>query len=161
LSGLQKVMSDLTQLNYLGLSSMSYAVPDLTTVEMGMFIDHISSLPNLEHLKLSNNPKIVTIRESIGSLRKLRNLDISACKNLERLPECMVKMNSLMILFVEGCYNLVKSTFNESHTSLACHWVMPIPQYLPNIVEIWMCDLPKCNRLPPIGQLPNLKELHI
>jgi Leucine-rich repeat (LRR) protein len=83
LSGLQKVMSDLTQLNYLGLSSMSYAVPDLTTVEMGMFIDHISSLPNLEHLKLSNNPKIVTIRESIGSLRKLRNLDISACKNLE------------------------------------------------------------------------------
>jgi Leucine-rich repeat (LRR) protein len=69
-SRLQKVMSDLTQLNYLGLSSMSYAVPDLTIVEMG-----ISSLPNLEHLKLSNNPKIVTIRQSIGSLRKLRNLD--------------------------------------------------------------------------------------
>ncbi|KAK3119942.1 hypothetical protein QOZ80_9AG0678340 [Eleusine coracana subsp. coracana] len=234
---------------------MSSTVPDLTTVDMGIFIDRISSLSNLEHLKLSNNTKIATLPESIGSLRKLCSLDLSACKNLERLPECMVEMDCLRILYVEGCYSLDKSTLNQSNfiglsnlliqcerdsrndlafqhaspdkklkikslelmksTEVAQRieqmrkqriekldlewnrddkrsvedmevlgkllppitlkyfelrgyssvsfpaWVMSMAQYLPNIVEIWMCDLPKCNSLPPLGQLPNLKELHI
>ncbi|KAJ1275491.1 hypothetical protein BS78_05G139700 [Paspalum vaginatum] len=40
-------------------------------------------------------------------------------------------------------------------------WIMSISQYLPNLVEIRMWGIPKCNSLPPMGQLPNLKELHI
>jgi Leucine-rich repeat (LRR) protein len=42
LSGLQTVMSNLTQLHYLGLSNMSFTVPDLTADEMRTFIDRIS-----------------------------------------------------------------------------------------------------------------------
>lgn len=249
LSGLQNAISNLTQLHYLGLSSMLSIVPDLTTADMGTFINCISSISNLEHLKLSNNSTIATLPECIGNLRKLCSLDLSACENLERLPECIVQMDSLRILYVDkstlnqsnfiGLSNLVVQCGRDSRSDLMFQhaspyrkmkinslelmksrevaksieqmgkrrieklelewnrddersvedmevlgkllppitlknlelrgyssvsfpaWVMSIAQHLPNIVEIWMCGLPKCNSLPPLGQLPNLKELHI
>ncbi|CAO2148573.1 unnamed protein product [Urochloa humidicola] len=40
-------------------------------------------------------------------------------------------------------------------------WLMSISEYLPNLVKIRMWGLPKCNSLPPFGQLPNLRELLI
>lgn len=257
LSGLQKAMSNLTDLRYLGLSSMSSIVPGLSTIEMASFIDHVSSLTNLEHLKLSHNQNIVSLPETISSLRKLRTLDLSACNNLERLPDGMVKMDCLLLLKVEGCYNLDMSTLSQpnffgrlsnlvvqtggdstSHhmlrhvkpnkrlkiSRLECMtfaqlalsieqmrnqrieklelewnrndersfedmnvlgkllppitlrhlelqgyynsisfpaWMMSISQHLPNLVEIRMWGLPKCNSLPPFGQLRSLRELLI
>lgn len=40
-------------------------------------------------------------------------------------------------------------------------WVMGIMLYLPNLTEIVLWELRKCNSLPPLGQLPRLKELVI
>ncbi|XP_039824095.1 putative disease resistance protein RGA1 isoform X3 [Panicum virgatum] len=40
-------------------------------------------------------------------------------------------------------------------------WLMSIANYLPYVWKVVMEDLPCCNVLPPLGQLPNLKLLHI
>ncbi|CAL4988566.1 unnamed protein product [Urochloa decumbens] len=40
-------------------------------------------------------------------------------------------------------------------------WFMAIANYLPNIVKIEMVDMPKCNILPPLGQLKSLEKLAI
>lgn len=250
LSRLQEAMSNLADLRYLGVSSMHSIIRDLSTVEIASFIDFLSSLYNLEHLKLSHNREMVHLPESISRLRKLRTLDLSACKNLVRLPDSIVKMDCLRILMVEGCYNLDMSTLSQSNfgqlsnlvvlsggisrshcpdkrlkiSGLECirhedlahsiermrkqridelelewnrnyestledmqelgkllppitlkylelkgyynsvnfpDWLMSISQYLPNLVEIRMWGLPKCNSLPPFGQLPNLRKLCI
>ncbi|CAN6362689.1 unnamed protein product [Urochloa humidicola] len=250
LPGMQKAMSYLTDLRYLGASTMR----DISTVEMYGFIDCVSSLLNLEHLKISHNEKMVSLPGSICCLKKLHTLDLSACHNLESLPETMVKMDCLRILKVEDCYNLDMSTLNffgrlsklvvqsggdsRSHimlrhgnpdkrlkiSGLECvrsaelansiqlmrnqrieklelewnrndegsledmkvlgellppitlrylemqgyynsvrfpAWLMSVSQYLPNLVKIRMWGFPKCNSLPPFGQLPNLRELLI
>ncbi|CAN6247996.1 unnamed protein product [Urochloa humidicola] len=40
-------------------------------------------------------------------------------------------------------------------------WVMCIDAYLPSLIRIDMWDLPNCNSLPPLGQLPKLERLTI
>uniref|UniRef100_A0ACD6A5G8 Uncharacterized protein n=1 Tax=Avena sativa TaxID=4498 RepID=A0ACD6A5G8_AVESA len=38
-------------------------------------------------------------------------------------------------------------------------WLMHTRNHLPNLVNLEMCDLPNCKSLPPLCQLPNLREL--
>lgn len=38
-------------------------------------------------------------------------------------------------------------------------WLMNITHHLPNLVRLEMCDMPNCNVLPPVSQLPNLNRL--
>jgi hypothetical protein len=38
-------------------------------------------------------------------------------------------------------------------------WLMSISNHLPNLVELTMHDLSNCKSLPPLGQLPNLREI--
>ncbi|CAO2042019.1 unnamed protein product [Urochloa humidicola] len=40
-------------------------------------------------------------------------------------------------------------------------WVVRIDTYLPHLTSIRISDLPNCNKLPPLGQLPNLRSLDI
>ncbi|CAL4888786.1 unnamed protein product [Urochloa decumbens] len=41
------------------------------------------------------------------------------------------------------------------------NWLMCIYCYLPNLVSLSLQDLPRCDSLPPLGQLSNLKELYL
>uniref|UniRef100_A0A453HKW9 Disease resistance protein RGA3 n=1 Tax=Aegilops tauschii subsp. strangulata TaxID=200361 RepID=A0A453HKW9_AEGTS len=274
LRGLPEVIGNLTKLRYLNLSwcmRAIFAVPSTdkinsspgrcsisensSTDQTDSFMDHISTLSNLEHLDLSENIYLVSIPECVGSLRKLHTLDLSGCDELARLPDSMVEMDSLKILNVKGCHELdnsilfrfnlfallphfvvhagdgesssnfvllqhanpdelqisrienVKSTEEVQSIKLVekqrivelklewtayaekfvddlevlgelvppstlkkfeiqgynCvdfpAWVLDISHYLPNLVSIMMVHLPKCNNLPPLGQLPNLQSL--
>jgi len=40
-------------------------------------------------------------------------------------------------------------------------WMMSIATYLPHLRDVTLRDLPSCNVLPPLGQLPNLESLSI
>ncbi|CAN6272673.1 unnamed protein product [Urochloa humidicola] len=40
-------------------------------------------------------------------------------------------------------------------------WMMSIATYLPRLWKVVIEDLPSCNVLPPLGQLPNLTDLEI
>jgi hypothetical protein len=36
---------------------------------------------------------------------------------------------------------------------------MAITHYIPNLIRMEMCDMPNCNTIPPLGQLPKLNNL--
>ncbi|KAF8701623.1 hypothetical protein HU200_033462 [Digitaria exilis] len=79
-----------------------------------------------------------------------RNDKTSLQEDIIILGELLPPM-TLRYLKLHGYYNSVSFPA----------WLMSISQYLPNLVEIRMWGLPKCNSLPPFGQLPNLRELFI
>lgn len=104
---MDEVIGRLVELRYLCLSSCLENVPNLT---LNSILDHISTLPDLEHLDLSGNSCIKAIPVSIGGLRKLHTLDLSHCRNLKKLPGNMAHMESLKFLIVDDCRSLDMST---------------------------------------------------
>ncbi|PWZ40164.1 hypothetical protein Zm00014a_008112 [Zea mays] len=107
LEGLQEAVGGLTELRYLNLSG---CFENLRPDEVLSFVDRICRLTNLVHLDLSFNLGLVSVPESIGSLRKLHTLDLLCCRNLVTLPKCMLNMDSMKILNVTCCPNLDQST---------------------------------------------------
>ncbi|OMO74576.1 hypothetical protein CCACVL1_16609 [Corchorus capsularis] len=61
--------------------------------------------PNLETLILEGCIQIVDLHPSIGFLRRLKVLNLRACKSLRRLPT-KIGMKSLETLILSGCSNL-------------------------------------------------------
>lgn len=54
----------------------------------------------------------------------------------------------------------LKRLFLEGYSSQSFPgWLMGIYHHLPNLVRIDLDTLPRCNNLPPLGQLPNLEGL--
>ncbi|KAF8667226.1 hypothetical protein HU200_052888 [Digitaria exilis] len=62
---------------------------------------------------------------------------------------------------LEPPYNICKLRLQGYDSSIFPSWAMKIGAYLPDLTRIDMSDLPSCRRLPPLGQLPNLKLLDI
>ncbi|KAM3195969.1 hypothetical protein ACQJBY_071904 [Aegilops geniculata] len=235
LRGLPEVIGNLTELRYLNLSGCMHHIFDKSSTDQTKsFIDCICNLPNMEHLDLScNGHPLISIPDSASCLRKLV---LNDCSQVDRLPECVAKMDPRSLfgllptffvstddtkcntnlgllehanpdeLQVEELEN-VKSR-EEAHsiklsekqrigqlilawnsrgkrsvddmellrelvppttlqkfviygyTSISFpNWVMSIGNYLPNVVQMEMVDLPNCNSLPPIATLPNLRVL--
>ncbi|KAM3206938.1 hypothetical protein ACQJBY_062235 [Aegilops geniculata] len=92
LIGLPEVIGNLTELCYLNLSqSMLYIFDSPSTDQTESFIDSICTLPNIEHLDLSYNGRLlISIPESASCLRKLV---LKGCSQVARLPECVAKMD--------------------------------------------------------------------
>ncbi|EMS61842.1 Cysteine-rich receptor-like protein kinase 26 [Triticum urartu] len=253
--GLSKVIGNLIKLRYLNLSGCVHLMAP-SEYHIGIFLDSISTLSNLEHLDLSLNKVLFSIPESIGNLRKLHTLNLSCCYNLKKLPDSMVKMVSLKVVDVASCSKLDESALSRlnvaslpdfvvhassdkcssnitllQHTnpdrlmidrlenvmspeeaksikliekqkisklsfqwtrgaemvvdekevleklvppisvltlSIKCYssvsfpdWLMGMRQYLPNLCRLYLYDFPNCNKLPPLGKLPNLRSLII
>ncbi|CAN6371636.1 unnamed protein product [Urochloa humidicola] len=115
LEGLPEVIGNLTGLQYLGLShTIRYIFRKPGSDELFSFIDRICTLPNIQHLDLSNNHSIVSLPESIGNLWNLHTLDLSCCTHLVKLPECLDRMDSVKILNVTECPKLERSTLSRS-----------------------------------------------
>ncbi|CAO2148610.1 unnamed protein product [Urochloa humidicola] len=115
LEGLPEVIGNLTGLQYLGLShTIRYIFRKPGSDELFSFIDRICTLPNIQHLDLSNNHSIVSLPESIGNLRNLHMLDLSCCTHLVKLPECLDRMDSVKILNVTECPKLERSALSRS-----------------------------------------------
>jgi hypothetical protein len=102
--------------------------------------------------------KSIEVTQSVEQMGKQRieNLELEWNRDEERLVDDMEVLGKLLPPISLKYFEL------RGYSSVRFPaWVMSIAQYLPNIVEIRMCGLPKCNSLPPLGQLPNLKGLHI
>lgn len=86
---LPKIISNLIKLRYLNLSGCMSAMVSASENEIVKLLDSVCTLPNLEHLDLSNNREYFSIPESIGNLMKLHTLNLLGCCRL-KLPADLV-----------------------------------------------------------------------
>ncbi|CAL5017795.1 unnamed protein product [Urochloa decumbens] len=90
-------LGNLTNLKYLGLSNCGL----FFLRKVGKNVDFIGALTNLEHLDLSEN-YLISLPESVGTLRRLHTLVLSHCDKLKSLPESIGALE-LKSLVMEGC----------------------------------------------------------
>ncbi|CAO2174010.1 unnamed protein product [Urochloa humidicola] len=131
---LPNAIQKLTELRYLNLSScVDYVCHDGATVSsegygIRNFHDVISTLPNLEHLDLSNNRILISIPDSYCSLRRLHTLDITSCVNLQSLPVNM-GADSSKPLVVKGCRHLDMFTLRNNRNLIS------LPYFVVHVAE--------------------------
>ncbi|XP_015897580.3 putative disease resistance protein RGA4 [Ziziphus jujuba] len=75
---------------------------NLTNIELSCLLSLIVGSKHLRYLNLSGT-MIRFLPESICSLQSLQTLDVSNCRDLEKLPEHMSRIRSLRHLYIEGC----------------------------------------------------------
>ncbi|XP_025827546.1 putative disease resistance protein RGA1 isoform X3 [Panicum hallii] len=128
--------------------------------------DYHNSSSNLALLQDVNRTDLVISRlENVKSVQEARSvrlmekgikkMKLNWTRDSERFVEDMELLAELIPpitlekLFIDG-YSSVR--FPE--------WFIGIADHLPNLCRISLSNLPKCNALPPLGQLPNLEELN-
>ena len=89
------------------------AVPDLTefphTLDLSIgyndftILDGLSAIPKVEKLSLENSSSLVAISEEVGQLKELRELNLSGCSNLLKLPESLRGHAKLEVLDLYQC----------------------------------------------------------
>jgi Leucine-rich repeat (LRR) protein len=115
---------------------------------------------NPDELEISCLENVMTLEEAqgVGLCNKEKLLKLTfhwskkaddALEDSEVLGE-LVPPRGLEHLKIEGYRS---SSFPK--------WIMSISDYLPNIASVVLQDLPACSILPPLGQLPELKELSL
>lgn len=123
-----------------------------------------SNLPLLEHaildkqLELSRLENVKSTQEarSIKLIEKesINDLKLEWTRGADRYVE---DMNVLEEMVPPSTLTEFKI---EGYSSISFpSWVMNTGNHLPNLVRIILWDLPKCNSLPPFGQLPNLGNI--
>uniref|UniRef100_A0ACD5XCZ9 Uncharacterized protein n=1 Tax=Avena sativa TaxID=4498 RepID=A0ACD5XCZ9_AVESA len=108
---------------------------------------HIEMLENVQCAEEANSINI-NKKQEIRKLTLEWTRDANRCVEDKELLRELVPPTSLNEFMIEG------------YSSVAFpDWLMNISNYLPNLGSIVMWDLPRCSRLPPLAQLPNLRVL--
>ncbi|RCV07138.1 hypothetical protein SETIT_1G220200v2 [Setaria italica] len=150
--------------------------------------ESFGGLMNLSHLNLSNCSVLNTLPESVDKLRNLLHLELCGCSGLCSLPEsfeleieCLENVTSieeadainlanksaltkLVLAWTPAAKlfppeNLIFLKVQGYMENSFSGWTMVMAQCLPHLFCIEMVDLPRCEHLPPFGQLQNLEKL--
>ncbi|XP_057990094.1 disease resistance protein RUN1-like isoform X3 [Hevea brasiliensis] len=89
----------VTDLGNLRLLDLSHSF-ELTRVP------DLSSVPNLEFLRLSRCLSLIEIPSSIGELKCLKELNLSVCSKLHSIPRSICNLKSLTLLDISCCRNV-------------------------------------------------------
>jgi Leucine-rich repeat (LRR) protein len=106
-------------------------------------LENVRSVEEAERLKLSTKHNLLTLKLAwaLYGGRHLEDKDLLG----QLVPPITLKGMTL-----EG----------YSNPRFPC-WIMAISHHLPDLTSITLHNLPACSNLPPLGQLPYLKKLHL
>ncbi|CAL5067344.1 unnamed protein product [Urochloa decumbens] len=109
-------------------------------------------ISRLENVKSAKEAQTIKLMEKTDITR----LALQWTRGMKRYVE-----DAELLRELEPPYS-VSSFHLEGYNSVSFpSWVMRIDAYLPGLTWIQMSDLPSCNNLLPLGQLPNLTYLEI
>ncbi|CAL9174085.1 unnamed protein product [Musa hybrid cultivar] len=121
--------------------------------------DESKCFPSLEELKFWDMPEWEewTWADDRQLFPCLRNLEIGSCPRLKRMPPLPTSVESLSLY--EVGLTEVPRLWEEIDGSSSSMIVSELKIY--SLEEIKLVDIPECEELPCLGQLPGLKVLHI
>ncbi|XP_064956540.1 putative disease resistance RPP13-like protein 1 [Musa acuminata AAA Group] len=121
--------------------------------------DQGKCFPSLEELKFWDMPEWEewTWADDRQLFPCLRNLEIGSCPRLKRMPPLPTSVESLSLC--EVGLTEVPRLWEEIDGSSSSMIVSELKIY--SLEEIKLVDIPECEELPCLGQLPGLKVLHI
>uniref|UniRef100_J3N6T5 Uncharacterized protein n=1 Tax=Oryza brachyantha TaxID=4533 RepID=J3N6T5_ORYBR len=113
-------------------------------------LDQVLALSKLENVKSVQEARSIKLMEKHG----INHLELEWTRGTDRFVE---DMNVLEEIVPPGT---LKNLVIKGYSSVRLPgWIMRIAHHLGKLVEIMLWDLPKCNSLPPLGQLPNLEKI--
>ncbi|XP_060173797.1 TMV resistance protein N-like isoform X3 [Lycium barbarum] len=128
---------------------------------------NLGDMPNLETLNLCGCENLEEVHPSLGHCRMLRELDLSKCEKLKKLPE--LKLSNLKQLNLTGCGGLTESpNFGdmpnlETLNLYGCKNFEEVHPSLGHCRMLRKLDLSKCEKLKKLPELKlsNLKQLDL
>lgn len=109
------------------------------------------SRSNLHMLEDINPVRLeISCLENVKSIEEARGIELSEKQNLSTLT---FHWTSRADRLLEDKDVFWRTTFPT--------WFVGISHHLPSLVKIELKDLHRCRHLPPLGQLPNLNEVHL
>ncbi|KAL7234861.1 hypothetical protein ACSBR1_018345 [Camellia fascicularis] len=103
---------------------------------------------------------VVKQMDSIGDLKHLRYLDVSGSR-ITRLLDIVVTLYNLQVLFLKFCHQLQKLPLNMGRLVNLRHFDITGVHIPPSEEMSLHIGSKCCTSLPPLGQLPFLKNLYI
>ncbi|XVF78471.1 hypothetical protein PTKIN_Ptkin14bG0136200 [Pterospermum kingtungense] len=108
--------------------------------------------PNLESLILEGCTRMIDVHQSIGVLRRLKQLNLRDCKSLSSLPT-LLRMESLEIFILSGCPNIQR--FPEIDGKMKCllelfldgTGIEGLPSSIGHLNRLKLLDLRDCKSL--------------
>ncbi|CAM0885207.1 unnamed protein product [Alopecurus aequalis] len=143
----------------------------LNIVSLPKFVVHASSHKcgsNIIRLQPTNPVELTIDRlENVKSAEKAQRVKLTEKQKIEELTLQWTVAAGRFVDDKEVLEKLVppssvKKLSIAGYRSVSLHgWLMGMRQHLPNLLELKLCDFPKCNNLLPLGPLPNLELLSL
>ncbi|XP_028796198.1 TMV resistance protein N-like [Neltuma alba] len=122
----------------------------------------LSGVPNLEHLHLGGCTSLVKVHPSLGQLRKLVEVDLNNCANIEILPK-KLETNSLVKLNLRGCKKVAelpefgKGMEKISYLDVGATSITRLPESVGSLTGLRYLNLSGCK----IENLNKLLKTHV
>ncbi|KAL6614981.1 hypothetical protein ACP70R_037251 [Stipagrostis hirtigluma subsp. patula] len=123
---------------------------------------------NLVLLKDENPPVLkISHLENVKSLEEAQSIELREKKSMVKLALDWTGGKKRSVKDMDLLSELVPPNSLEEFELRGCSgvsfpaWLMDSANYLPNLSTVKLAGLPKVSRLPPLGQLPNLKDLYL
>ncbi|CAL9090967.1 unnamed protein product [Musa acuminata var. zebrina] len=127
----------------------------------------IARLVSLRYLNLSYT-EIQSLPKYLSNLQNLKILKLAHCEEFRKLPESIHKLRKLQILKLAYLLENLQPNLALEKLEIISYmgkklssWMACKKENLWHLREIKLVNLKKCERLPPLGQLPELEIVEI
>ncbi|KAF2319815.1 hypothetical protein GH714_019296 [Hevea brasiliensis] len=164
----EKVMEDVLETHLLKQEDLgNLRLLDLSDSSELTRVPDLSSVPNLEFLRLWGCLSLIEIPSSIGKLKCLKELDLSCCFKLHGIPQSICNLKSLTHLSMSNCLydtelpeNIGDLEFLES-LCISYSGIKALPSSINQLKNLASLECSGCEglTLPPLTALPPRQSL--